>query len=192
MNYLAHLFLAAGHKELTIGNFIADQVKGSRYKEYPYAIAQGIVMHRSTDYFSDTHPLYLKSVHRLTAEHGKFSGIITDMLYDHLLASCWGSFSDTDLGEYCSETYGLLLSGKAVIPENARRILTYMVQYDWLGSYSTVQGIEQALKGLSRRMKYYHPLEKAVKNFEADYDGFRHDFEAFFPLLQKHVQQFLP
>ena len=34
MNYLAHIYLSNDNKEITIGNFIADGIKGKKYTEF--------------------------------------------------------------------------------------------------------------------------------------------------------------
>ncbi|HXB11883.1 MAG TPA: ACP phosphodiesterase [Bacteroidia bacterium] len=191
MNFLAHMFLAGDEEELIVGNFIADSVKGNHYKNYAPRVMQGILMHRATDYFSDTHPTYLKSVHRLAPKHGKFSGVITDMLYDYLLASSWNEFSDTDLEEFTKKTYAILLAHQSAMPEKSRIILHYMSKHNWLLSYKELNGIERALKGLSERMKYYHPMNEAVKEFNADIHLYQQDFNEFFPLVREHVKPYL-
>ena len=61
MNFLAHLYLAGEEKELIIGNFIADSVKGNKFNEYPKRIADGIVMHRSIDFFPIPIPFTAKA-----------------------------------------------------------------------------------------------------------------------------------
>lgn len=43
MNYLAHLYLSGNNEDVLIGNFIADSVKGSKYKDYTSKIQQGIL-----------------------------------------------------------------------------------------------------------------------------------------------------
>jgi acyl carrier protein phosphodiesterase len=60
MNYLAHVYLSGSNKELAIGNFIADHVKGKAYLEYPEIIQNGILLHRKIDYFTDQHPIFKK------------------------------------------------------------------------------------------------------------------------------------
>lgn len=191
MNYLAHLFLSAGEPELMIGNFVADTVKGSRYREFPGRIAEGIMMHRSTDFFSDTHPVYLKSVHRLNLKHGKYSGVITDMLYDHLLAISFETISGEKLTKFSKSTYQILESFKDQLPEKNRAILYYMKKHDWLVSYASINGLERALSGLSKRIKYYYPLETAIKDFIEKRNDFEADFREFFPLLFEHVKPYL-
>lgn len=189
MNYLAHLYLAGTDEELIVGNFIADAVKGSHYKNFSVKISQGILMHRATDYFSDTHLIYRNSVHRLALKHGKFAGVITDMLYDHLLATHWKDFAITPLNEFIDKTYTILHKHSHIMPEESRIILEYMSKQDWLSSYKDLEGIRKALQGLSRRMKYYHPMHEAVNEIEPDIALYKKDFFDFFPLLREHVGQ---
>jgi acyl carrier protein phosphodiesterase len=155
MNFLAHLYLAGTEQDLIIGNFIADSVKGNKYLDYPKRIADGIIMHRSIDFFSDTHPVYLQTVHRLAPTYGKFSGVITDMFYDHFLAGSWSNYCDKPLDQFSEEMYTILRSHQHNMPEKSRVILTYMSKYNWLLSYAKKEGLRRALKGLSERMKYY-------------------------------------
>lgn len=190
MNFLAHLYLAGEEEDLIIGNFIADSVKGNKYLNYPKRIADGIRMHRSVDFFSDTHPVYRQSTHRLAPTYGKFSGVITDMFYDHLLAVSWNDFSGKPLKKFINETYTILLSQQLKMPEKSRIILNYMYKGNWLGSYYQLEGIRRALKGMSERMKYYSPMNEAVNELEKDFELYKQDFTKFFPLLQKYAEGF--
>jgi acyl carrier protein phosphodiesterase len=190
MNYLAHLYLAGEEEELIVGNFIADSIKGSHYKNYPERIAQGILMHREIDFFSDKHPSYLKSAHRVSEKHGKFSGVIIDMFYDYMLASNWVKYSDISLEEFTRKVYSILHKHSATMPEKSRIILQYMSKHNWLLSYQYTGGIRRALHGLSQRMKYYHPMDEAVSILEKDKDLFTKDFEEFFPLIEEHIKHF--
>ena len=190
MNFLAHLYLAGKEEELIVGNFIADSVKGNKYKEYPERIARGLLMHRSIDFFSDTHPAYLKSVHRLAPTYGKFSGVITDMFYDYMLTINWSDYSNEKLEDFCQRMYAILLSHQTRMPEKSKIILTYMTKHNWLLSYARKEGIRRALKGLSERMKYYSPMDEAVSELETNFDSYLADFNEFFPLLQIHAKTF--
>ena len=46
MNFLAHLYLSKDNKNILIGNFIADAVKGKKHENYPKEIQAGILLHR--------------------------------------------------------------------------------------------------------------------------------------------------
>ena len=86
MNYLAHIYLSNEEEEITLGNFIADGVKGKKYVQFPLGIQQGILLHRAIDSFTDAHPIVRKSTKRLHKKYGHYSGVIVDILYDHFLA----------------------------------------------------------------------------------------------------------
>ena len=86
MNYLAHIHLSGDDELVTIGNFIADGIKGKNYKKFPKAIQTGILLHRKIDSFTDTHPIVRTSTSRLHENYGHYSGVIVDILYDHFLA----------------------------------------------------------------------------------------------------------
>jgi acyl carrier protein phosphodiesterase len=190
VNFLAHLYLAGDDEGLIVGNFIADSVKGSAFTNYSERIAKGIQMHRSIDFFSDTHPVYRQTVHRLAPTYGKFSGVITDMFYDHFLALYWKEYSNKPLDTFAEEAYTILRSYQADMPEKSKIILTYMSKYNWLVSYAKKEGLRRALKGLSERMKYYSPMDEAVNELEKDFALYEKDFREFFPLLQKHAEAF--
>ena len=56
MNFLAHIYLSGEDEGLTIGNFIADSIKGKKYLNFKKEIQKGILLHRSIDTFTDQHP----------------------------------------------------------------------------------------------------------------------------------------
>jgi len=55
MNYLAHVYLSGDNDLVTIGNFIADGIKGTQYKTYSKDIQIGILLHRHIDSYTDSH-----------------------------------------------------------------------------------------------------------------------------------------
>jgi acyl carrier protein phosphodiesterase len=190
MNFLAHLFLAGEDEELLIGNFIADSVKGNKYTIYPGRISKGILMHREIDFFSDNNPVYLQSVHRLQPNYGKYSGIITDMFYDYFLANNWSTFSNISLEDFCINTYKILNKYIDKIPKESLAISTYMSRENWLLSYREKENIRGSLAGMSRRMKYYFPMDTAVVELEKNAELYNRDFLEFFPLLIEHIAPF--
>jgi acyl carrier protein phosphodiesterase len=191
VNFLAHLYLAGKDEELIVGNFIADAVKGGKYKDFPEKISKGILMHRAIDFFTDNNPVYLRSVHRLQAGYGKFSGIITDMFYDYFLANSWSTFTKISLEEFCKNAYKILSKYQNQMPKESQIILTYMNKENWLLSYREKDNLRGALVGMSKRMKYYFPMDKAVDELENNPELYEEDFLEFFPLLIKHVEPFI-
>ena len=83
MNFLAHIYLSGDNDLIKIGNFMADGVRGNDYLDFPEEIQKGIILHRAIDTFTDAHPIFRKSKHRLHEKYGHYSGVIIDILYDH-------------------------------------------------------------------------------------------------------------
>ena len=100
MNYLAHIYLSNEEEEITLGNFIADGIKGKKYIQFPLGIQQGILLHRAIDSFTDAHPIVRKSTRRLHKKYGHYSGVIVDILYDHFLAKNWMKYHSIPLHKY--------------------------------------------------------------------------------------------
>ena len=83
MNFLAHIYLSGEDTPLMIGNFIGDFVKGNEYKNFPADIQNGVLLHREIDSYTDSHEIVLESKKRLREKYRHYSGVITDIFYDH-------------------------------------------------------------------------------------------------------------
>ena len=62
MNFLAHAHLSGNNKQILIGNFIADSVKGKDFSNFPEGIKQGIILHRQIDTYTDSHRVFKRSL----------------------------------------------------------------------------------------------------------------------------------
>lgn len=189
MNFLAHFYLTRHDAELTIGNFIADFVRGSMQNQFDKKINEGIRIHRSIDSFTDSHPVVQASRQRLRATYHKYSMVITDIYYDHLLAVHWNSFEEIPLEKFSVSMYNTLKQYQEIFPERAKRTFHYMHLHDWLTSYRTLEGIERALYGLSRRATFESGMEKAAADLKKDFNLYEKEFLQFFPELIEHCKK---
>jgi acyl carrier protein phosphodiesterase len=191
MNFLAHFYLSDQNESLIVGNFLGDFVKGHQYENFSPEIARGIQLHREIDSFTDQHPYHLRSKHRLSDKYGHYAGVAIDMFYDHLLAIQWARYADMPLSDFTQFIYRVLEAHAHLFPPSAQQVLTYMVKHDWLLSYQEMEGIEQALTGISHRARYQSNLEQAPLDLQKHFSQFKQDFEVFFPALNEHVNQYL-
>lgn len=183
MNYLAHIFLSGDDDRIKIGNFIADGIKGNKYKSYPKNIQLGILLHRKIDWFSDNDDIVKKSKRRLDKRYGHYKGVIIDIFYDHYLAKNWKNYSDVPLKEYTHEFYTILQDNIEILPERIQYLMKYMINDDWLSNYANLKGIERVLIGMNRRTKEVSKMNLAIHDLEAKYEEFEEDFELFFNKL---------
>ncbi|MGB6269693.1 MAG: acyl carrier protein phosphodiesterase [Olleya sp.] len=183
MNYLAHIYLSNNNKMVTIGNFIADSIRGKKYKSYPKDIQTGILLHRQIDTFTDAHPTFRKSTKRLHENYGHYAGVIVDILYDHFLAKNWEHYSDIPFEEYIDEFYTTLEDNFEILPSRIQKMMPYMLADNWLLSYASIEGITKVLEGMNRRTKNLSKMNLAVHELETFYKEFEAEFTSFFDEL---------
>lgn len=185
MNFLAHLYLSGNDENIMIGNFIADHVKGNHFLNFNNDIIKGIKLHRLIDAFTDSHPVVDESKKRLRAYFHKYSPVIVDVFYDHFLAKNWSNYHPQPLDKYADHVYSLLNKNENILPEKTKKMIPYMVQHNWLGGYATLDGINRALTGMSRRAKFESKMDEATAFLKKDYDYYKKEFELFFEELKK-------
>ena len=194
MNFLAHIYLSGDDDDIKIGNFLGDFVKGRLNKltntQFSSGVINGMALHREIDFFTDTHPIVKQSIDRLQPKYHKVSGIIVDMFYDHILAKKFYQYSSISLPEYSQLFYDLLENRKGEIPPEMDRMVKSMISRNWLMGYSTYEGIEWALKGISQRLSFDSGIGEATEELRRDYALYEAEFQLFFPEMILHCQKF--
>ena len=185
MNFLAHIYLSNNQPMVTIGNFIADGIKGKDYKNYPKDIQIGILLHREIDTFTDAHPLVRQSTKRLHQNYSHYSGVIIDILYDHFLAKNWNSYSDVPLETFVDDFYDLLETHYELLPTRIQKMMPYMLADNWLVSYAKIEGIQKVLDGMNRRTKLISGMNNATSELQQYYTEFEEEFTVFFEELRE-------
>lgn len=180
MNFLAHIYLSGDNELITIGNFVADGVRGNKYKLYPTEIQIGIQLHRQIDTFTDAHPVFRQCTKRLHKGYGHYSGVIVDIFYDHFLAKNWESYSDVPLEKYIANFYNSLSENIDLLPPRFKKLTPIMIEGNWLLSYATVEGIQLVLNGMNRRTKGRSQMNESTKELKEHYEAFEEDFIVFF------------
>jgi acyl carrier protein phosphodiesterase len=189
MNFLAHIYLSGENDLLKIGNFMADSIRGHSYDDYPTEIRKGILLHRSIDSFTDMHPVYRQSKHRLHEKYGHYSGVIMDIFYDHYLAKNWKTYSDEKLEDYAEKFYTLLTNNQELLTDRAKGMLPYMIGRNWLVSYATIEGLEMIMFQMDHRTKNRVDMHESIVELKQFYTEFENEFTLFFEELRKHCQQ---
>lgn len=192
MNWLAHIFLAEPNIESRLGNLLGDFVKGEIRKELNPALQRGIACHTAIDSFTDIHPIVSNSKIRITPPQRRFAGVILDVLYDHFLIKNWGLYSNISIDDFIAEIH-TSFGAYSAIPAMTKTQIDRMIQADLLRSYRDLDGVEVALRRISRRLECRVPrtfaLELAMPDILANYDALDGDFQQFFPELRSYVNE---
>jgi len=189
MNYLAHIYLSGTNDLLKIGNFMADSIKGHDYEKFDSEIKKGILLHRHIDSFTDMHPIYRQSKHRLHEKYSHYSGVIMDILYDHFLAKNWSKFSDEKLENYANDFYQLLQNNYDILTERIKGMMPYMIARNWFVSYATIAGLEMILFQMDYKTKHRANMQEAIVELQDFYAEFESEFFLYFEELIISCQQ---
>ncbi|WP_438961732.1 ACP phosphodiesterase [Nonlabens sp.] len=189
MNYLAHIYLSGNDTELRIGNFIADSVRGKDFTAFPERVAQGIILHRHIDTFTDAHPVVKLSKDLIRSEYGHWSSVIIDLYYDHFLAANWLDFHDIPLDLYTEQFYSDLDKNHEILPEKVKNFFPFMIEQNWLLSYATIEGISTIFNQMNHRTRNRSKMNFAPIELVKYYDEMERHFRDFFSDLQDHVKQ---
>ncbi len=190
MNFLAHIFLSGNNDLIKIGNFMADGIRGNDYLEYPEEIQKGIILHRAIDTYTDAHPIWRKSKHRLHERYGHYSGVIIDILYDHFLAKNWNTYSNEYLEDYVERFYQSLKDNYEILSPKTKKLMPFMIESNWLVSYASIAGIERILFQMDYRTKHRAHMHNAVQELQEFYTEFEEEFTLFFVDLIEMVEDF--
>jgi acyl carrier protein phosphodiesterase len=189
LNYLAHLFLAQRNPHSLVGNLMGDFLRGVKVKDLPEPIARGVHNHLAVDRYTDSHACLkpLKSMFR--AQRRRFAGIIIDVVFDHFLIKYWQDYSRENLASftaYCYESFNQL---RNAMPPTMQQKVAWMIQYDLLNSYAELEGVGNALNGISRRVRFENQLAGAIDEVARHYPALEQGFREFFTPLCAHIRE---
>ena len=189
MNFLAHIYLSGDNDLIKIGNFMADGIRGHDYLKFPDEVIKGVLLHRAIDTFTDAHPIFRQSKHRLHENYGHYSGVIIDIFYDHFLAKNWTHYSQEPLEDFASNFYKSLATNYDITTERTRGMMPYMTERNWLVSYATIAGIGMILFQMDHRTKNKGNMKNATKELQLFYNQFEEEFTLFFEELRTHSKE---
>lgn len=191
MNFLAHALLAESTPALLVGGVIGDWIKGPLPAGLPADLAQGVALHRAIDGFVETHPAFIRSRTRVSAERRRYAGVLVDIFCDHVLARDWVRHHPSVLSHYCQSIYLQIETRMSDLPESAQPALRLMAKEDWIQGYALLDGITDVLRRMAQRGRQPNPLAGGEAEFLADATGFASDFEWLLADTKVFVAQWL-
>jgi len=191
MNLLAHALLSPAEPAVMAGNLTADWIKGRARLTLPAGIRRGMTLHQQIDIFTDTHPLVDRCAALLEPCWGRYSPVLVDLFFDHVLSVDWLRCSDHPRPDLIAGAYDALRAHHHLLPERAQWVVAALLADDWLSCYASLDGIALCLTRMSARLNARgHGIElaPAVADFAAHQDAFHEAFHEFFPQLRRHVE----
>ncbi len=189
---MAHAHLSGNREHVLAGNLMGDAVKGKGWMAFGPGIREGILLHRYIDDFTDKHPLVRESKALVRPWFGLYSGVVTDLYFDHFLAAGWDRYCPTGLLEFTRHVYWVLARHFTLLPVKVKRILPFMVAQNWLHGYASPGELERIFYNMDRRTGFRSGMKNAVDVLERNYHPLQENFLQFYPQLMKAAGEFTP
>ena len=189
MNYLAHIFLSGNDRQLQVGNFIGDFVKGRSHENYPTRIQEGIILHREIDSFTDSHPAFLETVELMRPVFSRYSGIIADMYFDYFLASDFNRYSpERSLSRFTADFYLSVVLNYKWLPERVKGFIFHFIGTNRLKQYASYEGLQGSLHIMSLYKTSAINPELSIAFLKQNEETLRNHFQAFMPEVSSHLR----
>lgn len=192
MNLLAHALLSPPDSGVLAGNLAADWIKGRARQALPAALRHGMLLHQRIDAFTDAHPLVDYCSSLLEPAWGRYSPILVDVLFDHVLSCDWPRCCDEPRPGMIARAYAALREHQQHLPERAQYAVNMLLADDWLTCYASLDGIALSFTRMSARLNsrgHNIQLAPAVADFAVHRAAFHEAFHVFFPQLRRHVEE---
>lgn len=191
MNLVAHQFLSFNEPSLQIGNLLGEVVKGNKYNNYPKLISQGILLHRFIDNYTDQNEIVKQSTAYFHSTQHKYAPIIVDLLYDYFLIKNWEKYSNENFEIFKENCYKLFVDNYNNFPDNLQHIVDHLLKHDWFENYSSLEGIQKTLNGISKRTSFANNLENAFNVMVETQEDIEKEFLQFFPRIITISEDFI-
>lgn len=188
MNFLAHLFLSGESEKIMVGNFMADYVKGRKHENYKMEIQKGILLHRSIDFFTDTHPIVSQSGQYFREVYRKYAGVITDLIYDHFLAKNWDMYHKQSLPKFVSHCHEVLVKNYLVLPKQVKMFLPFLIQSRRLETYAEIEGLRTALNIMVRHTSLPDKTDLGIDILLKNYEALETEFHTFMKDIITYIE----
>ena len=191
MNYLAHIYLSGDNPILMMGNLLGDMIRNHEVEKLDLALQKGVLLHRLIDSFTDRHPSIKMINHVFRSTQKKYAPVVTDIMMDHVLATHWNRFENSNYGNYCDRVYDIIDDHYDLMPIHARKRIASMINGKWLHSYESEAGIRYAFSRLARRARFSNRFEIAVETYLENKTQIDHHFFDFLPDIVQRTEIFI-
>lgn len=174
-----------------MGNFIGDFVKGNQYDNYPAEIRRGILLHRQIDSYTDSHPVVRETVAMLRPHFGRYSAIVVDLYFDHILALRFEDYSENrSLKRLSMQFYAASIIYYGHLPSRVKGFIWHFISTHRLRKYATIEGLKESLQIMQRHKTPAIDPDLVIDYLKQNSNQMESQFRLFFPDLIKFVNEY--
>ncbi|MGI2022095.1 ACP phosphodiesterase [Shewanella glacialipiscicola] len=164
MNFLTHLHLADISKTHLAANVAGNYIQAP-ISQAPMELRQALWLNQEINALCASHELTLELMEAFPVALKSIAAELMAVSFDHYLAYYWEEYHPEPLDAFSQKAYGALASFAAqgsdpYHPQSLLTLIPTMHREDWLGSYTTEQGLRRALTQVAKQ----HPQAALFKD----------------------------
>jgi len=183
MNFLAHCFFAQPTPFSLYGNLLGDFIGGAALEEMPDEVLKGLKNHKFVDKFTDSHASLQPLKQLMSKERRRFTGIISDVVFDYFLIKHWQQYTPQNLAFFVENVYSQIEQVLPIMHPRMQRSMQFMLSEDGLMVNKDLEGVSKTLNRLSKRIRFENKLLGGIDEVEQHYDAFEKAFLWLLPDL---------
>ncbi|TVR86041.1 MAG: DUF479 domain-containing protein [Saprospirales bacterium] len=187
MNYLGHAVFSGKNDAEMLGNLAGDFLKNQYHHLLDKEVLQGVKLHRQIDVITDDNPYFKEMVVPLRASFGKYSGVVLDVLLDHVIASEWGQLFEVKFDAFTGSVYSGVLSECDRLPNWQSEIIERMARSSWLDAYRSEEGLRRVFHRLSQKASRNLDGGEVLELYKRERDTYRENLPRFLDYNQKKI-----
>ncbi len=176
---------------MQIGSFIADAVKGNKYKLYNKSIQLGILQHRMIDSLIDKDKNVAQITILFRPKYGKYAGVVTDIVFDYFLLKNWNKYQNISLQLFMFKFIINAIVNYNIFPKRMKRFLKLVVFNNLTAYYKNTSGIARVLDLMSKYRGIPNESKFAIDVINDNYKFINDVFNNFFINAKSEADNFL-
>lgn len=175
MNFLAHFWLTDKAQLPLAGALLGDVLRGALPPQMPPALAAAVTLHRRVDAATDRHPRVVAARAGFPPGARRYSGIVLDLLFDHVLARHWAAYGTQPLPDFADRAARAVHEAGAWFEHAGQRRPEAAPFSALLQSYATAQGMQRAIERTAHRLRVPAGLLDAAAGWPERLPGLEQD-----------------
>lgn len=172
------------------GALLGDFVKGPLRGDFGDEVERGIRLHRKIDAYSDADTELRLFRRALPTSLRRYSGILTDVVFDFYLSAHWAEFHHEDLSLFSRSVYRIIEDHRETFPGRARDFSQRLIDYDLLCQYGEWTTVDRVIRSIGARLRFDNPLRAGAATIEPHRKLAEAAFLHFYPRVQQYAADF--
>ncbi|MBX9853650.1 MAG: acyl carrier protein phosphodiesterase [Cytophagaceae bacterium] len=189
MGVLINAYTSVKLEKKMVGTLVPEISRTFGRNTFSIPLKEGIDLNKEIRQFFSDHSSVQRSIGRLSFKYHKSGIDIIELFYDHMLAACWGQYSEVSLDEFSNEAYAEITRDGYLFPYRIKNNFLRIITREFFSNYTSLNGTHYNIQKINKySFARIRPLaEEALLELSEKYSEFKEDFSIFMEDFIQHL-----